>query len=369
MIDSNPYRPKNLHPPPGFHSGIAFSSAANENIITAFTVTPSSHSAVNYSTIATKPAQKNSKKGLRACLWGFQGQESDSELKGSGNSINYKYRMHDPRIGRFFAVDPISHLLPFLSPYQHSSLNPIGNIEIEGLEGLEVVKTYDCNNNNYVQNVIINEQVYFGVYVTSSRIHCYPRGFARTEKQPMPDYRYGFVSISPMSNYYISSSAGSAPFTTSELATFAINNMQIHTENHLNETTGNTKNGDILTESYLVDFVVEGESFQASVVRNIEKTASSYQLQQNVIIQARNQSVEIQELTRQLTSAGYNVVFQEMGASFTGTINIADNLNQGGINLILQSTVDITYDIKIVKTEITSIKHVESGLTVSKNNK
>jgi hypothetical protein len=36
--------------------------------------------------------------------FGFQGQESDSEIKGAGNSINYKYRMHDPRIGRFFAV-------------------------------------------------------------------------------------------------------------------------------------------------------------------------------------------------------------------------------------------------------------------------
>src|SRR5690606_4639049 len=39
--------------------------------------------------------------------YGFQGQEKDDEVKGSGNSINYKYRMHDPRIGRFFAVDPL----------------------------------------------------------------------------------------------------------------------------------------------------------------------------------------------------------------------------------------------------------------------
>ena len=38
--------------------------------------------------------------------YGFQGQEKDDEVKGVGNSINYKYRMHDPRSGRFFAVDP-----------------------------------------------------------------------------------------------------------------------------------------------------------------------------------------------------------------------------------------------------------------------
>lgn len=38
--------------------------------------------------------------------YGFQGQEKDDEVKGEDNSINYKFRMHDPRLGRFFAVDP-----------------------------------------------------------------------------------------------------------------------------------------------------------------------------------------------------------------------------------------------------------------------
>jgi len=42
--------------------------------------------------------------------------------------------MHDPRLGRFFAVDPIDHLYSDLSPYQHSNLNPVWMLEIEGLE-------------------------------------------------------------------------------------------------------------------------------------------------------------------------------------------------------------------------------------------
>jgi hypothetical protein len=29
--------------------------------------------------------------------YGFNGQEKDDEVKGSGNSYNYTYRMHDPR--------------------------------------------------------------------------------------------------------------------------------------------------------------------------------------------------------------------------------------------------------------------------------
>ena len=49
--------------------------------------------------------------------YGFQGQEKDDEVKGSGNSINYKYRMHDPRVGRFFAVDPLFKDYPSYSSY------------------------------------------------------------------------------------------------------------------------------------------------------------------------------------------------------------------------------------------------------------
>ncbi len=67
--------------------------------------------------------------------FGFQGQELDNEIKGKGNSINYKYRMHSPRVGRFFAVDPLSPKYPALTPYQFSSNNPIAMVEIEGLEG------------------------------------------------------------------------------------------------------------------------------------------------------------------------------------------------------------------------------------------
>jgi RHS repeat-associated protein len=67
--------------------------------------------------------------------YSFQGQESDSEVKGEGNSVNYKYRMHDPRLGRFFAVDPLANKYPELTPYQFASNSPIFMVEFEGLEG------------------------------------------------------------------------------------------------------------------------------------------------------------------------------------------------------------------------------------------
>ncbi|GFD91574.1 hypothetical protein KUL154_03070 [Alteromonas sp. KUL154] len=66
--------------------------------------------------------------------YGFQGQEKDDEVKGEGNSINYKFRMHDPRLGRFFAVDPLFKEYPFNSPYAFSENFVIAGTEIEGLE-------------------------------------------------------------------------------------------------------------------------------------------------------------------------------------------------------------------------------------------
>ena len=70
--------------------------------------------------------------------YGFQGQEKDDEIKGNGNSLNYKYRMHDPRVGRFFAVDPLTKEYPYYTPYQFSGNKVIHAVELEGLEEFEV---------------------------------------------------------------------------------------------------------------------------------------------------------------------------------------------------------------------------------------
>ncbi len=69
--------------------------------------------------------------------YGFQGQEKDDEIKGNGNSINYKFRMHDPRVGRFFAVDPLSTKYPYYTPYSFSGNKVLQFIELEGLEEAE----------------------------------------------------------------------------------------------------------------------------------------------------------------------------------------------------------------------------------------
>ena len=42
--------------------------------------------------------------------------------------------MHDPRVGRFFAVDPLFRKYPYNSPYAFSENRVIDGIELEGLE-------------------------------------------------------------------------------------------------------------------------------------------------------------------------------------------------------------------------------------------
>jgi RHS repeat-associated protein len=69
-----------------------------------------------------------------AYRYGFQGQEKDDELKGEGNSLNYAFRMHDPRVGRFFATDPLEKKYTWYSPYAFSGNRVIDSKEIEGLE-------------------------------------------------------------------------------------------------------------------------------------------------------------------------------------------------------------------------------------------
>jgi RHS repeat-associated protein len=70
-----------------------------------------------------------------AYSFGFQGQENDNEIHGApGTSLNYEFRMHDPRVGRFFSLDPLATKYPHNSPYAFSENRIIDGIELEGLE-------------------------------------------------------------------------------------------------------------------------------------------------------------------------------------------------------------------------------------------
>ncbi|NHN27954.1 hypothetical protein FIA58_019930 [Flavobacterium jejuense] len=84
----------------------------------------------------TLPGRTHSNTAYR---YGFQGQEKDDELKGEGNSLNYTFRMHDPRVGRFLSLDPVFREYPGISAYSFAANRPIDGIDLNGLSWTPVI--------------------------------------------------------------------------------------------------------------------------------------------------------------------------------------------------------------------------------------
>ena len=59
--------------------------------------------------------------------------------------MNYTFRMHDPRAGRFLSLDPLQKKYPWNSPYAFSENRVIDAVELEGLE--KTIYTYSLINN------------------------------------------------------------------------------------------------------------------------------------------------------------------------------------------------------------------------------
>ncbi|HBG69515.1 MAG TPA: hypothetical protein DDX57_01865 [Bacteroidales bacterium] len=71
----------------------------------------------------------------RGChSFGFNGQEADNEIKGTGNSLEFKYRIYDSRLGKFLSVDPLAPEYPWNSTYAFAENDVIRCIDLEGAE-------------------------------------------------------------------------------------------------------------------------------------------------------------------------------------------------------------------------------------------
>lgn len=101
--------------------------------------------------ISTTTYREFSSKYWGEYRYGFQGQEMDDEIKGEGNSVNYTYRMHDPRIGRFFSIDPLTKKYPHNGPYNFSENRVVDGRELEGLE-VFLVNGTNMNTSKYMFN-------------------------------------------------------------------------------------------------------------------------------------------------------------------------------------------------------------------------
>ncbi|MCB0736369.1 MAG: hypothetical protein KDC92_02565 [Bacteroidetes bacterium] len=100
--------------------------------------------------------------------YGFQGEELDNEWKGEGNSIMFKYRIHDVRIGRFLSIDPLAPDYPHNSPFAFSENRVLDGTELEGLEWKSVHKWSHINEktgNTYAKDWEIQAEAIFETYL------------------------------------------------------------------------------------------------------------------------------------------------------------------------------------------------------------
>lgn len=64
----------------------------------------------------------------------YNGKELNTEL----GLYEYGFRWYDPVIGRFTGVDPISDKFPHVSTYNYAENEPVGSIDLNGLQRLKV---------------------------------------------------------------------------------------------------------------------------------------------------------------------------------------------------------------------------------------
>jgi RHS repeat-associated protein len=70
--------------------------------------------------------------------WKFQEQERITEM--GLNWDSFKWRNHQPDIGRFFNIDPLAEKYYYNSPYAFSENKVTGHRELEGLEAESIIK-------------------------------------------------------------------------------------------------------------------------------------------------------------------------------------------------------------------------------------
>ena len=69
--------------------------------------------------------------------YGYQGSRKDNEIAGDENSYTTEFRQLDPRLGRWFSVDPLWTYYPYITPYASMFNDPINDNDPRGLGGPE----------------------------------------------------------------------------------------------------------------------------------------------------------------------------------------------------------------------------------------
>ncbi len=89
-----------------------------------------------------------------AYTFGFNGQERKDDYRGKGNSLEFRFRSYESRIGRFTSLDPLAKDYPWNSPYAFAENTPTAGIDLEGLE------FYYTSGGKFLGRIGTSQQVY-----------------------------------------------------------------------------------------------------------------------------------------------------------------------------------------------------------------
>jgi len=88
----------------------------------------------------TMPGRKYQTAATSKYRYGFNGQEKLDEIKGDGNTYDYGSRILDPRLGRWFSIDPLQKKYPNWSPYSSAMNSPLKLMDVDGKDvGVAIV--------------------------------------------------------------------------------------------------------------------------------------------------------------------------------------------------------------------------------------
>jgi len=82
---------------------------------------------------------------LAGYRYGYGGKEQDNDIKGSGKSYDFDYRLYDPRVARFMTADPLAVKYASINSYNYVANSPISAIDPDGRKILFINGYYQDN--------------------------------------------------------------------------------------------------------------------------------------------------------------------------------------------------------------------------------
>jgi len=299
--------------------------------------------------------------------YGFQGQEKDDEIKGEGNSLNYTFRMHDPRVGRFLSLDPLAKTYPWNSPYAFAENRVIDGIDLEGLE-FKCITTQDCKTGEYKTVVTTDKDVKFGFVKSKIDNTCYIVGGITEWKTDLNENKkLGMVEVNgAMSSMSYKNTSQQSPEQMLSLIKTEVANQSLNTNIKGGDKITMTENG-----SYKVPISTIGDKKEIFNVNVIRKTEYEYTDKQNAlvtIVSENTSSPYMIALESNLKNQGYTVSVMQESVEGMPTIPISDLNNPKGISVSISVSQELKPKGKILGQEIKSINHKATGQNVKNPN-